>query len=155
MQPEHNYLQTFADWIDFSADVLTLIASAIAIYLFFFKGKRISSAINVLLGFTSQVTLSELHSKLDELDRLKLRPDTSNDEGAAVTTSVINTFKAIEGQIIGNTVLYAKLSKIVESIDEFTSKPSKMVEWKKLRLTSELREQLRSLNVQEYHNVIK
>ena len=67
------------------SNVFTIVASAIAIYLFIFKRGAIASAFKVLLNYSSHITLTELRSKLDRLNDL-------NADEASDKEEIVNIF---------------------------------------------------------------
>jgi hypothetical protein len=50
------------------SNVFTILASGIAIYIFFSKRKSISSIFDLLVNYTFQLTLSELKEKIERLN---------------------------------------------------------------------------------------
>lgn len=148
MESERNLLQSFADFVDLGADFLTILASGLAIYLFFTQKDKIGSAFNLLLRFSLQVTLSELQNKIDRLNEY-----TAGD--SKQLESIINILKEIEGQIKGNRFLKVKLAQMVVDIENFTDKPAKITEGRKRSLVAELREQLRDIDISEYNKFAK
>lgn len=87
-------LSTIVNGIVVIADAFTIVASGIAIFIFFTKRRAISSVFNLLLKYGYQITLSELRSKLDRIAELRVASGGQNQE-------VINTLSEIVGQIRG------------------------------------------------------
>ena len=84
--------------INLVANVFTVVASGIAVYIFLINKEKLSTAINLLLNYSKQLTLSELKFKIERLNDF-----TTND--ADQKKEVINILSEIEGQIIGNKKL--------------------------------------------------
>lgn len=131
--------------INIFSDTCSAAASCIAIYLFLFKRRSIKSVFNLLLNYSFQITLTELKAKLERLNDLRVGDSQQRDE-------VINILNEIVGQIRGNTLLREKFKDILAEITQYTNNPEKLVEPKKRSLICELREHLRSIDLQ---NIIK
>ncbi len=134
-------------WLNIIANFLTVIASSIAIYIFFFNREKISSAINFILSYSNQLTLSELKWKIEKLNDFTVNDNVQKLE-------VINILHEIEGQIIGNKVLNEKLSEQLQKVKGFTSNTKSLTEPKKRSLVSELRESIRNIDASNYGNLI-
>ena len=117
---------------------MTILASAVAIYLFIVNKEKISSAINLLLNYSKQITLFELKFKIERLNDF-----TTND--VEQKKEVINILSEIEGQILGNKKIENKLKIQLEKISDFVDNSKSLTEPKKRSLVSELRESVRSL----------
>jgi hypothetical protein len=140
MQILFNILSAFSD-------LFTIIASGIAIYIFFFKRDTISSVIKVLLNYSSQIALSELNSKINRLNDLNANEPTEKDE-------IINILNEVAGQIRGNTKLKIYCSDILSKLEGLTEKARNISEPKKRSIVSELREKLRHASVEEIDDLI-
>ena len=116
--------------------------------MFAFKGKAIKSMFNLLLNYSFQLTLNELKGKLDKLLDLKAGEPAQHEE-------ILNVFHDIVGQLRGNPRLYTHCEKIIERIIDCTNTPKKMTEGLKRGLVSELKEQIRSLDIQNYDNLLE
>lgn len=125
------------------SDVFTIFTAGIAIYLFLFKRKSISSAFKVLLRFSSQMTHSELTAKLERLNSLNVREPSDTDE-------IANIFNEIAGQLQGNKRLKEQCADILKKILYFTENPKSLTEPIKRSLVSELRENLRYINLEDF-----
>ena len=134
-------------WVNFSANLLTIIASGIAIYLFINNREKLSSALNAIVNYSIQLTLSELKYKVERLNDY-----TTNDKDQL--TEVINILNEIEGQINGSKILGAALSEQLAKISNFTSSPRTLSEPKKRSLVAELREKIRHIDVSNYRKII-
>lgn len=141
-------IKQFDFWISFTANFLTISVSAIAIYVFFANKEKISNAINLILNYSKQLTLSELKFKIE-----KLNDFTTNDIGQK--QEVINILSEIEGQIMGNIKIKVELELQCEKIHEFIDNPKYLTEPKKRSLVSELRESVRNIDISNYQNIIK
>jgi hypothetical protein len=122
-------------------------ASIIAIYLFLFKRETISSAFKLLINYSKQLTLSDLKSKFERLNDFD-----ANDEKQKV--EVINILHEIEGQINGNISLKQEFSEVLKKVNSYTSLKKKITEPIKRSLISELRENLRNLDIQNFNGII-
>lgn len=122
------------------ADLLTIVASAIAIYLFLSQRKAISSFFARLLSYAHQLTLSELRGKLDRLNDLNAN---ENDEREHIE----NIFNEIIGQIRGNQQLSNQFRELLPRMDALLEKNA-LTEPRKRSLVAELRERLRHLDVE-------
>ncbi|WP_057443161.1 hypothetical protein [Pseudomonas syringae group genomosp. 3] len=144
---------TWKDWVDlvsFVADVTSSIASGIAIGIFVFKRKEIASAFSLLFGYSHQLTLSEIKEKLELLNNFN-----AAESGNAQTIS--NIFHDLLGQIRGNDKLLilmdVQIKKLELVFDPPVGKAKPLTEEKKRALISELREKVRSLNVQNIDDI--
>lgn len=131
---------TFPEVMNIISDIFTIVASGIAIYLFIFKRKSISTTIKLLLNYSSQITLSELRAKIDRLNNF-------NSNEPSDKTEIICLLNEIIGQIKGNKILKNKYSDILKKITQYTNQPEKLDEPKKRSITAELRERLRNLDI--------
>ena len=134
-------------WVNFLANLLTIIASGIAIYLFINNREKLSSALNAIVNYSIQLTLSELKYKVERLNDY-----TTNDKDQL--TEVINILNEIEGQINGSKILEAALSEQLTKIANFTNSPRTLSEPKKRSLVAELREKIRHIDVSNYRKII-
>lgn len=60
-----SFIQSLASFI---ANLLTILASGIAIWLFFTKASEIKTAFRLLLNWSFQLTLTDLKSKIERLN---------------------------------------------------------------------------------------
>lgn len=123
----------------------TIIASGIAIYLFIFQRKAISNAFKVLVNYSRQLTLTELSSKLERLNDL----NANDAEGRA---KVINILNEIRGQIRGNSKLQLQFAIILQEIEPYCTELATINEPSKRSIVSEMRELIRSYNVDSMNN---
>jgi hypothetical protein len=126
---------------------MTIFASGLALYIFFFNRKKISTAINFILNYSNQLTLTDLKFKIERLNDYN-----TNDVGQK--TEVVNILHEIEGQILGNKNLKEKLKEQLEKIAIFTSNSKLLTEPKKRSIVSELKESLRNIDVSNYNDII-
>lgn len=133
-------MNTIADIAAFLANLLTIAASGIAIYLFIWKGSYISSVIDALLSYSTQITLAELNGKLDSLNELRANEPDHKEE-------ILNVFNDISGQLKGHPKLRSKCSELIEEIGKITASKLKISEQKKRSLVSELRERFRHVGI--------
>lgn len=134
-------------WVNFLANLLTIFASGLALYVFFFNRKKISTAINFILNYSNQLTLTDLKFKIERLNDYNTNDTTQK-------TEVVNILHEIEGQILGNKNLKERLKEQLDKISNFTSNPKLLTEPKKRSLVSELKESLRNIDVSNYNEII-
>ncbi|MGA0557425.1 hypothetical protein ACO2Q8_12285 [Larkinella sp. VNQ87] len=104
-------------WVNFLANAFTIVASGIAIYVFIANRDKLTSALNAIVNYSIQLTLSDLRYKVERL----------NDYTAADKEQmyeIINLLNDIEGQIIGNKILNSALSEQLTKISNFTNNPA-------------------------------
>jgi hypothetical protein len=130
-------------WVNFIANLLTVVASSIAIFLYFMNREKIASALSSILNYSNQLTLSELKYKIERLNDFNAGIPEQNQE-------VINIFHEIEGQILGNRYLKDQLDGLLLKLSLFTNKGKPITEPKKRSLVSELRESVRTLDVSNF-----
>jgi len=129
--------------IAIGADVATIIASLIAIYLFVAKREAISSAFSALINYSFQMTLTELYSKIDKLNELNASEPTEQDK-------VINILNDVLGQIRGNKRLRAQCQELHTSMTKLAEDRTQLTEPRKRSVVSELRETLKNLDVKNF-----
>lgn len=134
-------------WTNFLANLMTIFASGLGIYIFYFNKEKIVSAINFILNYSNQLTLTDLKFKIERLNDYN-----SNDAGQKI--EVVNILNEIEGQILGNKNLKEKLLQQLEKIENFTANPKLLTEPKKRSLVSELKESIRNLDISNYGDII-
>lgn len=138
----------------FLYNLLTVVAHAtaigaygIAIYLFIWKRKAISSLFDLLVNYSYQLTLSELKEKLERLNEYNAK----NEEGYEQIVIILNEML---GQIRGNDRLKIPLREVVSSIEELLTERKKLSEPRKRALVAEVRERLRHLNIQNMDELV-
>lgn len=136
-----------ADAVEVAADIFTIIASGIAIWIFVFHRDTFKSVIRVLLNYAYQITLTELISKMDSLNDMNADDNDKRQE-------VINILNDIRGQLRGNKYLKDRCGDIVNEIDTYAGTRRKLTEANKRSLVSELRETLRHVDIEKYNQAI-
>ena len=134
-------------WINLMANLMTVFASGLAVYIYFANKDKINSAINFILNYSNQITLNDLKFKIERLNDF-------NSHDSAQKAEIINILNEIEGQILGNPSIKQKLEVQLEKLENFTSNPKQLSEAKKRSLVSELKESIRNLDVSNYNNII-
>jgi len=132
--------QIIANIFSFLANIFTIVASGIAIYLFIFKRKSISSALKILVNYARQISFSELHSKLEKLNELN-----ANDSGDQI--EAVNILHDIVGQIDGNRHFKAAFANVHKKAQKIIKKPGEFSEPRKRAFVSEFRESIRQYDV--------
>ncbi|MGO4710645.1 hypothetical protein AB4Y90_16380 [Chryseobacterium sp. 2TAF14] len=135
-------------WIELISNSLTIITAILALYLFFKNREKISSAINFLLNYSKQISITDLKFKIERLNDY-----TSNDQ--VQKKEIINLLSDIEGQFNGNYSLKKSLENQLHKINNFLENPKTLSEPKKRSLVSELRESIRNIDVSNYQNIIR
>tara|TARA_Y100000034_G_scaffold135013_1_gene205317 strand:+ start:2949 stop:3383 length:435 start_codon:yes stop_codon:yes gene_type:complete len=135
-------------WVSFLASLFTISASGLAIYIYVVNKDKISTAFNLLLNYSKQLTLSELKFKIERLNDFTTNETEQKKE-------VINILSEIEGQIIGNKKIKSELEPQSEKIKSFLENSRTLTEPKKRSLVSELRESVRNIDISNYQNIIK
>lgn len=132
----------------FIADLFTIGASGIAIYLFITKRNAISAVFSLLINYTYQLTLSELKEKLELLNEYNANDDTEIEK-------VISLFHEISGQIKGNDKLKDRFVDITKKIEDLVSNKKRLNDARKRGLIAELRERIRHLNVNSINSYVE
>lgn len=132
-------------WTNFIGNIFTIIASGIAIYIFIFNREKINSALNFILNYSTQLTLTDLKFKVERLNDFNAGDNVQKAE-------VVNILHEIEGQILGNSLLKEKLDIQLQKIESFTQNPKSISEPRKRSLVSELRESIRNMDVNNFTN---
>jgi hypothetical protein len=141
-------MEALAYWISLVANILTIATAGIALYVFFFNREKITSAINFILNYSNQLTLTDLKFKIERLNDFNAGDTTQKGE-------VINILHELEGQIIGNGTLKLKLQDQLTKISTYTSNTKLLTEPRKRSLVSELKESIRNIDVANYGDIIK
>ena len=136
-----------SSWIALICNFFSGIAASIAIFVFFFNRDKIKNALNILINYSYQLTLSELKYKIERLNDY-------NASDQAQKLEVINILNEIEGQINGNKSLKLKLSEQLNKISNFVDNVKSITEPKKRSLVSELRESIRHLDISNFNKII-
>ncbi|OEC90735.1 hypothetical protein [Acinetobacter sp. YK3] len=121
------------------ANLFTIFASGIAIWLFLTKSKEIKLAFKLMLNWSFQLTLTDLKSKVERLNEYNANNSDEIEE-------IRNILHEIAGQIRGNSRLNQQAPELIMKVERFSS-GNRITEYKKRALTSEIREILRNLEV--------
>lgn len=132
----------------FISSILAAFAAGIAAYLFFFKRKPIISIFRLLINYSMNLSLTELKTKLEKLNEF-------NANDSQQIEDMLNIFHEIIGQIQGNSVLKEKCDTILSKIKNFVNSPKLISEPRKRSLVSELRENLRNLELETYDYIFR
>ncbi|PCJ53570.1 MAG: hypothetical protein COA79_22675 [Planctomycetota bacterium] len=132
-------METFIKLVQVVSGLLTVGSSGIVIYLFIFQKNKIKSVFDLLLNYSFHLTLSELKEKLERLNELRVSDKDGQD-------AIVNVLSEIAGQIKGNEKLCANFQEILTTIESLIDK-RRLTEARKRSLVSELREKLRTLNI--------
>lgn len=135
----------FLDIVSLASNILTIIASAIAVYLFFSKRKEIFSAFTLLLNWSFQTTLSDLRGKLDRLNEYNANEPTETQE-------IKNILHEIAGQIRGNSRLQQSAPQLAERLESLAS-GRRLTEPNKRSMVAEVREVMRNIQVNSMSQV--
>jgi hypothetical protein len=141
------YLMNYPDWIkhiDFWINLLgnisALAASSIAVIIFFKNRKKIGNALNAIINYSTQLTLTELRFKITKASELNANDINQKEE-------VLNIFHDVYGQINGNNKLQSPLADFLKKIDEYILDPKLLNEGTKRQVLSELNEKLRNIDI--------
>lgn len=129
------------------SDVFAIAASSIAVYLFLFKKEQISSAFSLLINYSKQLTLTDLKAKFERLNDYNANDEKQREE-------VINILHEIEGQINGNKNLKQEFNDVLKKVVSYTTSKKEISEPHKRSLVSELRENLRNIDIENYNGLI-
>ncbi|ENV63635.1 hypothetical protein F949_01010 [Acinetobacter junii NIPH 182] len=121
------------------ANLFTIFASGIAIWLFLSKSKEIKLAFKLMLNWSFQLTLTDLKSKVERLNEYNANNSDEIEE-------IRNILHEIAGQMRGNSQLNQQAPELIMKIERFSS-GNRITEYKKRALTSEIREILRNLEI--------
>ena len=102
-------LTEFFAWIEAVANVFTIFASILAAYVFFANRKKLSVAIQMLINYSFQTTLTELKEKLERLNEYNANEPADHQE-------IRNILHEIAGQIKGNDRLSKASPLIAEKV---------------------------------------
>lgn len=127
-------------WVSMLANIVTIATGALAIYLFLISKDRVRSAIDILLNYSTQLTLTDLKLKIERLNDYSVNDDEGREE-------VLSILSEIQGQMNGNKAMRANFSEQLSKIELLTSSPKKITEPKKRSIVSELREVVRNFDI--------
>lgn len=127
------------DLISLIANLLAIMASCIAIWLFFAKSNEIKTAFNLLLNWSFQLTLTDLKSKIERLNEYSAKKPEELEE-------IRNILHEIAGQMRGNEKIAVNSNELIIKIERLAS--SKLLdEPRKRSIVSEIREVLRNMQI--------
>lgn len=132
-------LKTYLDALAGLANVFTIVASGLAIYVYFTARGKFSAALQLLMNYSFQTTLTELKEKLERLNEYNANEPTELPE-------IRNILHEIAGQIRGNERLLAVAPKLATKIENL-AQSKKLLEPSKRSIVSEVREQLRNIQL--------
>ncbi len=130
-----------------ASNVFTIGASGLAIYLFIAKREVIFSVIKVLVNYSFQSTLDDFRAKLDRLN------DFSTDDPAG-RKEVISILHEITGLIQGNKLLKRQFDDMLRKVTRLAGAGGRLNNARKRAIISELRERLKSVNVENIADLI-
>lgn len=138
--------KTLSDIVSVIANSLTIATGSIALWIFFRKGKEISTAVKLLLNWSFQTTLNDLRGKLDRLNEYNANESSDLPE-------IRNILQELAGQIRGNKRLKNAAPDLAPRLEAFAVK-SRLTEPSKRSMVAEVREILRNIQVNSMeHNV--
>jgi hypothetical protein len=139
----HSHLmESLKPWLDgvaLLANVFTIVASAIAIGVFFAKRKELSTALELLINWSYQTTLSDIVGKLDRLNEY-------NASEADDLAEIRNILHEIAGQFRGNVRLLNSAPRIPDRLESLAG-GKKLTEPNKRSMVAEVREVIRNLKI--------
>lgn len=126
------------------ANIFTIGASSIAIWLFFSKSNEIKTAFNLLLNWSFQLTLTDLKSKIERLNEYSAKNPNDLEE-------IRNILHEIAGQMRGNDQIVKTSNNLISNnliskIEKLATSKS-LDEPRKRSIVSEIREVLRNMQV--------
>ncbi|MCX7155754.1 MAG: hypothetical protein NTW45_04830 [Rhodocyclales bacterium] len=132
-------LKPYLDSLAGVANLFTIAASGLAIYLYFSNRTKLSAALQLLLNYSFQTTLSELKEKLERLNEYNANEPTELPE-------IRNILHEIAGQIRGNERLGVMTPTLATKIENL-AQGKRLSEPSKRAIVSEVREQLKNIQV--------
>lgn len=139
-------VKNIVDSVSFISNVLTVIVSSIAVYVFFSKKKEITAAFKLLINFSYQTTLNELRGKLDRLNEYNVKE-------AEDIAEIKNIMHEICGQIRGNIRLTSAAPELAQKFENLGNGKN-LTEPNKRSLVSETREFLKNVDVGNVENLM-
>jgi Rad3-related DNA helicase len=131
--------KSLSDAVSFIANTLTTATAFIALWVFFRKGKEISTAFTLLVNWSFQTTLTDLRGKLDRLNEY-------NANEAADHSEIRNILQELAGQVRGNRRLKNSAPDLASRLEAFATRP-RLAEPAKRAMVAEMREILRNIQV--------
>lgn len=136
--------RVIVDSVSLVANLFTILASAIAIGVFFFKRKDLSTALSLLLNWSYQTTLADITGKLDRLNEYNANEPSDLQE-------IKNIIHEIAGQFRGNARLLNAAPAIPKRLEKFALGKN-LSEPNKRSIVAEIREVIRNLHVNNMNN---
>lgn len=134
---------TIFEWgkeiISLIANIFTIVASGIAIWLFFAKANEIKTAFKLLLNWSFQLTLTDLKSKIERLNEYSAKDPEELEE-------IRNILHEIAGQMRGNNQIVQSSNELISKIERLATSKS-LDEPRKRSIISEIREVLRNMQI--------
>lgn len=134
-----NITTAIVEFVAFFANLTAIVASFVALYVYFTKRKQIDAALQLLLNYSFQTTLFEIHGKLDRLSEYRAEEPFDQAE-------IRNILHEVSGQIRGNPRLFSGNLELVQKIEQFANSKA-LKETRKRSIVSEIRETLKSIQV--------
>lgn len=132
-------LNSYFDTLAAIANVFTIVASGLAVIVFAANRNKLSAALKLLLNFSFQTTLTELKEKVERLNEYNANePDD--------LAEIRNILHEIAGQIRGNVRLREAIPQLATKI-EMLAQSKKLSEPSKRSVVSEIREQIRGIQI--------
>lgn len=122
------------------ANLFTICASGIAIWLFFTKSNEIKTAFKLLLNWSFQLTLTDLKSKIERLNEYSAKDPNELEE-------IRNILHEIAGQMRGNEQIVKSANGLISKIEKLATTSRNLDEPRKRSIISEIREVLRNMQV--------
>jgi hypothetical protein len=141
-------METFkfiGDAVALIANIFTIAAAGIAIYVFVQNRDKISAAVDLLLNYSFHTTLSELKDKVERLNEYRATEPTDVPE-------IKNILHEIAGQIKGNQRLAGHFVELLERIERMGNSKT-ITEQHKRSMVSEVRERLKNISVQNVESI--
>jgi hypothetical protein len=132
-------LKPYLDSLAGVANLFSIAASGLALYLYFSNRAKLSAALQLLLNYSFQTTLAELKGKLERLNEYNANEPADQPE-------IRNILHEIAGQIRCNERLVALAPKLATKIENL-AQGKRLFEPSKRAIVSEVREQLRNIQV--------
>ncbi|WP_460759436.1 hypothetical protein [Lysobacter fragariae] len=140
-------METVTTIVDFLGDLFTVMASALALYLYFFRRGEIGAAIKAIANFAYQSTLAELRQKLEALANLHASNGDHLDD-------IVSTWHDVCGQIEGNPALVVECAEFVKRVKRATNRATPISQPQHRALISQLREKLRHIDVTTFADAL-
>ncbi|MDO8714354.1 MAG: hypothetical protein Q7K13_07745 [Polynucleobacter sp.] len=131
--------KSYSEGLAIFADAATVAASSLAMWIYFANRKKISTAIQLLLNYSFQTTLTELKEKLERLNEYTAKEPEDIPE-------IQNILHEIAGQIRGNPKLMESVTDLPGDLENL-AKGRQLTEPHKRAMVSRVREILKNIEV--------